>query len=53
MGVYAIFDKNEGCLAIDHRPYGRTPDPTYVSLSLITFLDFWWRPFLGKKIFRC
>jgi hypothetical protein len=27
MGVHAIFDKNEGCVAIDHRPEGRTPDP--------------------------
>jgi hypothetical protein len=32
MGVDAIFDKNGGCVAIDHRPEARTPDPTYVSL---------------------
>jgi hypothetical protein len=32
MGVHAIFDKNGGCVAIDHRPEARTPDPTYVSL---------------------
>jgi hypothetical protein len=28
----AIFDKNGGCVAIDHRPEARTPHPTYVSL---------------------
>jgi hypothetical protein len=28
----AIFDKNGGCVAIDHRPETRTPHPTYVSL---------------------
>jgi hypothetical protein len=27
----AIFDKNGGCVAIDHRPKARTPHPTYVS----------------------
>jgi hypothetical protein len=27
-----IFDKNGGCVAIDHRPEARTPHPTYVSL---------------------
>jgi hypothetical protein len=32
MGVHAIFDKNEGCVAIDHGLKGRTPDTTYVSL---------------------
>jgi hypothetical protein len=26
----AIFDKNEGCVAINHRPEARTPHPTYV-----------------------
>jgi hypothetical protein len=26
-----------------------TPQPTYASLPEITFLDFWWRPFLGQK----
>jgi hypothetical protein len=45
----AIFDRNGGCVAIDHRPEARTPHPTYVSLPEITFLDFWWRPFLGEK----
>jgi hypothetical protein len=49
MGVHAIFDKNGGCVAIDHRPKASTPDPTYVSLAYITFLDLWWRPFLGQK----
>jgi hypothetical protein len=48
----AIFDKNGGCVAIDHRPEARTPHPTYVSLPKITFLDFWWRPFLGQKSVR-
>jgi hypothetical protein len=28
----AIFDKNRGCVAIDHRPEARTPHYTYVSL---------------------
>jgi hypothetical protein len=32
MFINAIFDKNEGCVAIDHRPVAHTPDPTYVSL---------------------
>jgi hypothetical protein len=46
----AIFDRNGGCVAIAHRPEARTPHPTYVSLLEITFLDFWWRPFLGEKL---
>jgi hypothetical protein len=29
----AIFDKNGGCVAIDHRPDACTPHPTHVSLS--------------------
>jgi hypothetical protein len=33
MIVHAIFDKNVGCVAIDHQPESRTPHPTYVSLS--------------------
>jgi uncharacterized protein (DUF1919 family) len=45
----AISDKNGGCVAIDHRPKARTPDRTYISLPYVTFLDFWWRPFLGQK----
>jgi hypothetical protein len=28
----AIFDKNGGCVAIDHLPEAHTPHPTYVSL---------------------
>jgi hypothetical protein len=32
MVVHAIFDKNGGCVAIDHRPVARTPHPTYVFL---------------------
>jgi hypothetical protein len=28
----AVFDKNGGCVAIDHRPEARTPHPKYVSL---------------------
>jgi hypothetical protein len=28
----AIFDKNGGFVAIDHRPEDHTPHPTYVSL---------------------
>jgi hypothetical protein len=45
----AIFDKNGGGVAIDNRLEAHTPHPTYVSLTYITFLDFWWRPFLGQK----
>jgi hypothetical protein len=33
MVVHAIFDKNGGCVAIDHQLDARTPHPTYVSLS--------------------
>jgi hypothetical protein len=32
MVVHVIFDKNGGCVAIDHRPEDRTPLPTYVFL---------------------
>jgi hypothetical protein len=49
MVVHVIFHKNGGCVAIDHQPEARTPDPTYVSWPYITFLDFWWRPFLDQK----
>jgi hypothetical protein len=49
MVVHNIFDKNEGCVAINRRPESRTPDTTYVYFSYITFLDFWWRLFLGQK----
>jgi hypothetical protein len=45
----AIFDKNGGYMAIDHRPKAPITHPIYVSLLKITFLDFWWRPFLRKK----
>jgi hypothetical protein len=45
----AIFDKNGGCVAIEHWSEARTPHPTYVSLPWVTFLDFWWRPFLCQK----
>jgi hypothetical protein len=45
----ALSDKNGGCVAIDHWPEARTPHPTYISLTYITFLDFRWRPFLGQK----
>jgi hypothetical protein len=30
--VHAIFNKNRGCVVIDHRPKARTPHPTYVFL---------------------
>jgi hypothetical protein len=53
MFVHAIVDKKGGCVAIDHRLDARTPHPTYVCLPQIAFLDFWWRPFLHKKICRC
>jgi hypothetical protein len=45
----AIFNKNGGWITIHHRPEAHIPHPTYVSLPLLTFLDFWWRRFLGKK----
>jgi hypothetical protein len=45
----AIFDRNGGCVAINHRPETRTPHPTYVSLPEIRILDFWWIPSLGEK----
>jgi hypothetical protein len=45
----AIFERNGGCVAIDHQLEARTPHPTYVSLPEITLLDFWWRPFVGEK----
>jgi hypothetical protein len=31
--VLNIFDKNGGCVAINHRPEPRTLDTTYVSFS--------------------
>src|SRR5688572_23679815 len=48
----AIFIKNGGCVAIYHRLEAHKPHPTNVSLPYITFLDFWWRPFLGQKLVR-
>jgi hypothetical protein len=30
--IMAIFNKNGGCVAINHRPEVHTPHPTYVSL---------------------
>jgi hypothetical protein len=33
MVVHAIFEKNVGCVAIDHRLEARTLHPTYVYLS--------------------
>jgi hypothetical protein len=49
MVVHSIFYKNGCCVAIDHRTESCTPDPTYVSLHYVTFLDFWWGPFLGHN----
>jgi hypothetical protein len=49
MVVHSIFVKNGGCVAIEYRTEARTPDPTYISLAYVTFLDFWWGPFLGQK----
>jgi hypothetical protein len=48
MVVHAIFD-TMGYVAIDHRLEARTPHPTYVFLPYISFLDFLWSLFLGKK----
>jgi hypothetical protein len=45
----AVFDKNRGYDAIDHRLEACIPHPTYGSLQKLTFLDFWWRPLLGQK----
>jgi hypothetical protein len=45
----AIFDKNGGCVPIDHRPEARTPHPTYVSLPRIIFLNFGGDHFLLKN----
>jgi hypothetical protein len=45
----AIFNENEGFVAIDQGPEARTPHPTYVFLPYNTLLDFWRRPFLGQK----
>jgi hypothetical protein len=47
--VHSWCDENGGCVAINHRPKARSSHTTYVSLPWITFLDFWWRPFLGQK----
>jgi hypothetical protein len=44
-----VFNKYGSCVAIDHRTEARTPHRTYVSLPQITFLYFWWRPFLCQK----
>src|SRR5688572_32183612 len=49
MVVHSIFNKNRCWVAFDRQPEARTPFPTYVSLPSITFLDFWWRPFLSEK----
>src|SRR5688572_7243047 len=48
--LMAIFIKNGGCVAIDHRPDAHTPHPTYGSLPENTYLDFWCRPFLGQNL---
>jgi hypothetical protein len=32
MVIHGYFRQNGGCVAIDHRPEARTPNPTYVSL---------------------
>jgi hypothetical protein len=47
----AIFDKNGGCVAIDHRPEARTPHPTYVSLTYITFWISGGDHFLVKNLY--
>jgi hypothetical protein len=49
MVVHGIFVKNGGSMDIDHRREACTPHLTYVSLPMVTLLDFWWRPILGKK----
>jgi hypothetical protein len=49
MVVHSIFDKNGYCVAIDHRTESGTNSLTYVSLPYVTFVDFWWGPFLGQN----
>jgi hypothetical protein len=56
MVVHGCFRQKWGFVAINHRQEARTPHPIYVFLPYITFLDFWWRPFLGQKsvgVSRC
>jgi hypothetical protein len=36
----AIFDRNGGYVAIDHRPEARTPHPTYVFFTRDQILGF-------------
>jgi hypothetical protein len=50
--VHAIFDKNGGCVAIDHRPDAHTPHPTYVSFLEITFA-FLVETISWSKICKC
>src|SRR5690242_21676552 len=47
--LMAIFIKNGGCVAIYHRLEAHDRQSVYYSLTLVTFLDFWWRQFLGQK----
>jgi hypothetical protein len=50
MIVHCYFRQKWGCVAINHRPEAHTPHPTYVSIPYLTFLDFWWIPFLGQNL---
>jgi hypothetical protein len=52
MVVHGYFRQNGGCVAIYLEPEAHTPHYTYVFLPYITFLDLWWRPFLGQKSVR-
>jgi hypothetical protein len=53
MVVHAIFDKNGGCVAIDHRPEARTPDPPRVFLAIDHNLGFLVETISWSKICKC
>jgi hypothetical protein len=44
-----LFPKKWGLCGHWSSTRGSYTSPTYISLPYIMFLDFWWRPFLGKK----
>jgi hypothetical protein len=40
MVVHSIFETNKGCVAINHRPEARTPDPIYFYFAIDHILGF-------------
>jgi hypothetical protein len=44
----AIFDKKWGLCGHWSSTRGSYTSPIYISLPLVTYLDFWWRPFLSQ-----